>query len=118
MIEAHQINSVLRLLVLIGWAFVVMWAPGPSHALLGRKLLKAGLMLTGVAIISFQLNVISGAVPPRVDYWSSVNLAAIAVAAAIFIAVLLPRSPRTNRGAVTLASLAIVAACVVGGSLA
>ncbi|MGY2732404.1 hypothetical protein [Sphingomonas sp. UYP23] len=118
MTDAHHLNNILRLLVLVGWSFVVMWTPGASRALFGGKLIKAGLMLTGVAIISFQLNVISGSISQSIDYWTSINLAAVAVAAAIFIAVLLPRAPHPNNGAVSLASLAIIAACIVGGSLA
>uniref|UniRef100_UPI0035CBB664 hypothetical protein n=1 Tax=uncultured Sphingomonas sp. TaxID=158754 RepID=UPI0035CBB664 len=118
MIEPYHLNSILRLLVMVGWAFVVLWTPGASRTLFGGKLIKAGLMLTGVAIISFQLNVLSGSVPPRTDYWSSINLAGVAVAAAIFIVVLLPRSPHANKAAATLAPLAIIAACIVGGSLA
>ncbi len=117
-IDPPRLIPILRMLVLVGWSFVVMWTPGASRALFGGKLIKAGLMLTGVAIISFQLNVLSGSIAPRTDYWSSINLAALAVAAAIFLVVLLPRSPNANKGAVTLTALAITAACIVGGSLA
>lgn len=119
---AHLI-PILRLCVLVGWSIVTFWAVpsfGRAIRLTATPLdwAQVTLAIVGVGLIGFQINAMSGSLPLRTDYWTAVLLGFLASAAAVAIFLVhLPSTPEGHKRGLVLSNLAILAACIVGGSL-
>jgi hypothetical protein len=119
-VAAHLI-PILRLLVLVGWSMVTLWAaPAYRRAVLGvaadGDYKQVALAIVGFALVWFQVNAFG--LPPRTDYGTAAGLTLLAVGAGIvFVFVHLPLTPDDHKRGLALTYLAILVACVIGGSL-
>ena len=117
---AHLI-PILRLLVLVGWSMVTLWAaPAYRRAVLGHAAdgdyKQVALAVVGIALVWFQVNAFR--LPPRTDPGTAAGLLLLAVGAGIvFVFIHLPRTPDGHKRALALTYLAILVACTIGGSL-
>ena len=117
---AHLI-PILRLLVLVGWSMVTLWAaPAYRRVVFGHTadgdFKQVALAVVGLALVYFQLNAFG--LPPRTDDGTAAGLLLLAVGAGIvFVFIHLPRTPDGHKRSLALTYLAILVACVVGGSL-
>lgn len=115
---------ILRALVLVIWSIVALWAmPSYRRALSGAALSEdwrqVAFAAVGFAVIAFQLRGLTRGPRYPVDSWSSPLLLLLASAGGVVIFLVhLPRTPVGHRRAVATAYLVILAACVVGGTLA
>lgn len=118
---AHLI-PILRLLVLVGWTIVSLWAaPAYRRAIIGEAVdgdyKQVALAVVGVGLVYFQVNAFRLS-PPRTDPGTFAGLLLLAVAAGIvFVFVHLPRTPDGHKRALARTYLAILIACIIGGSL-
>jgi hypothetical protein len=112
---------ILRLLVLVGWSMVTLWAaPAYRRAVLDQAAdgdyKQVALAVVGVALVYFQVNAFR--LPPRTDAGTAAGLFLLAAGAAIvFVFIHLPRTPPGHKRALALTYLAILIACIVGGSV-
>jgi len=119
-----ELVAALRLAVLVGWSIIALWAlPSLGRALDARDRdgdwPQVALAIVGVSLVGFQVNVLSGSVPPRSDYWSAVFLLGLALGAAVVIYLVhLPRTPAAHKRALVWSNLGILALCLLGGFVA
>ena len=91
---AHFI-PILRLLVLVGWSMVTLWAaPAYRRVVLGHTAdgdyKQVALAVVGVALVYFQ--VIAFGLPPRTDPGTAAGLLLLAIGAGIVFVFVHPRS--------------------------
>lgn len=115
--------QIARLVALVIWSIIVLWAApayrrailGPAHA---DDWKQCAVGAVGVAVISFQVRVLSGWVEGQADYWTASSLVLIAIAGLmVMLFVHLPRTPDGHKRAMLFSHAGVVFLCVIGGLL-